>query len=73
MIKQVKRRKASKILYIVRWASDRLEFGGFEYHVCEDEMTADHLLCEQQNGRVFKVKVIDEWVNVHPRKGSILR
>ena len=71
MTKQVKRRKASKILYIVRWASEYHE--GWDFHVFDDEMEAQNQLDEMKNGRILKVKVLDEWVNVQPRKGSILR
>jgi hypothetical protein len=71
MTKQVKRRKANKILYIVRWASEYRE--GWDFRVFDDEMEAQNQLEEMKNGRIIKVKVIDEWVNVQPRKGSILR
>lgn len=69
----VEKKKKAKFFWVVRWASDRFQEGGFEYQVEETEMLAQMALDEKKNGRVFKVKVVDEWVNVQPRTGSILR
>lgn len=68
-----KPKKKSKFFWIVRWPSDRFKVGGFEYEVADDEMEAHMILDEKKNGRVFKTRVVDEWVNVQPRKNSILR